>query len=155
MAFRIKPDFVLIALTIALTFGVSVGRLSTFMKTEFDIYHASGNDSGVHRSIRQGWIPPWIPANATDVYEAHDLDNNASILRYTLPQGATFIMPNSCHAIDPELLPPARLRRAWWPREILEIRTDDNTAPVFFTCHETGGGYAAVLTPENKVYLWR
>ena len=36
-------------------------------------------------AVQRGWIPPYVPANAVDIAEAHDLDLNTQRLRFRMP----------------------------------------------------------------------
>jgi hypothetical protein len=35
--------------------------------------------------VNKGWIPGWVPHEATDLREVHDLDSNTSALAFTKP----------------------------------------------------------------------
>ncbi len=66
-------------------------------------------------AVARGWIPDWLPADATDLHEIHDLDNNHSALRFQTDMQAPWAPPPSCRAIDAGQLTPSSLQVASWP----------------------------------------
>ena len=102
--------------------------------------------------IENGWIPPWLPDNATDIREAHDLDTNVSMLAFSLPPPTAASLPDTCHAIEHAQTLPAPLQRPWWPDE-----ESLRTSYVFFRCPEdaTRSRFVGVSVQQARVLHWR
>ncbi|ASU81784.1 hypothetical protein CDO52_02350 [Nocardiopsis gilva YIM 90087] len=63
-------------------------------------------------AVDQGWIPEWVPEEARNIQEMHDLDTNAQLLAFTV---GSRTMPEPCEelAVDPE---GPSLSADWFPR---------------------------------------
>lgn len=46
--------------------------------------------------VEKGWVPGWIPNDAFDVREIHNVDNNLSGLGFRLRTGAKLRLPQEC-----------------------------------------------------------
>lgn len=45
----------------------------------------------------RSWMPGWLPSSATDIYDWHNLDTNATRIRFSVP-AATPAMLSRCRA---------------------------------------------------------
>lgn len=99
--------FVAIAVLLA---GCSLDRVEASYSTV-----AEARSEG---AFERGWLPKWLPENATAIREAHDLDTNASMLVARVEGWSRTQLPLQCFAIKPIeiVLPPFYV--SWWPTEI-------------------------------------
>lgn len=81
----------------------------------FDATYSSRADAANAGAMARGWIPAWLPPEAFDIREVHDIDTDESALLFRLPTGFKWRPPQSC---DPAYLgqfhPPA-FDREWIP----------------------------------------
>ncbi|WP_313138837.1 hypothetical protein [Stenotrophomonas sp.] len=56
------------------------------------------------------WLPTWLPADAVNIRETHDIDTNASWLVFHLRSGALVLPENCSNAARPEM-PGKRVMR--------------------------------------------
>ena len=68
-----------------------------------------------HGAIDRGWVPEWIPAQATNIREIHDIDTNESMMAFDLPNTVDWRLPNGCKLISYSELRQPRFSRNWWP----------------------------------------
>jgi len=66
-------------------------------------------------AIERGWIPSWIPPEATQLREVHNVDTNQSALLFSLPPQSTWAPPRECApAVAGQFSEPA-FSRDWIP----------------------------------------
>lgn len=51
--------------------------------------YATHAEAAADSAIARGWIPAFVPATATEIKEAHDIDTNERWLRFRIPAGDT------------------------------------------------------------------
>ena len=57
------------------------------------------------------WLPAWLPKDAVDIQEAHDVDTNESWLVFH-PTSGRLELPKSCsHTVKPEMTEARTMRR--------------------------------------------
>lgn len=104
-------------------------------------------------AVKHGWIPAWIPAAATELREAHDLDTNQSVLSFTSPQ-PDWRPPRSCRPASGGAFPEPAIRRAWVPSP-----QELTAAYERYTCSSNPPGTmletVAVQRGGNRVVHWR
>ena len=66
-------------------------------------------------AIKRGWIPTWIPAEATEFREVHKVDTSESALSFNLPAGLHWIPPAPCRSADARELSEPSFSRRWLP----------------------------------------
>lgn len=76
------------------------------------VSRAEAESSG---AIARGWVPDWIPVNAEDIREVHDIDTNESALVFALPPGTAWHLPSSCRTAEGGEFSKTRFRRSWIP----------------------------------------
>jgi len=92
-------------------------------------------------AVERGWVPEWLPDAAVNLHEKHNLDSNASILRFSLSL-TDFAIPLDCQeTTDP---PSATITADWWPADLHRTHRA-------FTCAD---GYLATDEENGFVYLW-
>lgn len=80
-----------------------------------DAYYEHASAARADGAMTRGFVPGWLPGEAIDIYERHDLDTNDSILRFKLLTGTNPQPPPECMPIPPQMTSPARLGASWWP----------------------------------------
>lgn len=80
-----------------------------------DSSHDTLQDAISERQVEKGWIPGWVPAEATNIREVHNLDSNASSLSFDLPTKAALTIPGHCSQVAYSVVVHEKFERAWWP----------------------------------------
>ena len=120
-----------------------------------DASYASQAEAVAAGATERGWIPSWIPPQASDIHEVHNVDTNASALAFRLPAKLAWRPPAaSCRAADAGEFYEPGFNRDWIPETL------DNYD--FFGCRErvrTGDvpllSALAVSSDEQYVLHWR
>lgn len=110
-----------------------------------EVRYADWEEARVEGAVARGWIPAFVPHDARDLHDVHDLDSNAQTLRFMVPTGGVDSM------VRPLSHATGALQRA-----ALEQMAGGHTnqAEVFMVC-ETGRSGALALDRETgrAVYL--
>ena len=104
----------------------------------------------------RSWMPQWLPASATDIRDWHDLDTNATLIAFAVPE-ATPQLLRGCR--------PAKMARnpgtpsAWWPdnqafMELEHFRCDERVTFADGRV-ETREAGAALDRTNHRIYFWR
>lgn len=99
--------------------------------------------------LENGWIPKWLPPNAQNIQETHNIDRNTSALAFDIPAGDTWLLPEHCKPISMKDAFPNELTRSWWPSDaelsesyrLFQCRTDSSPNSTFVgisTQHQRG-----------------
>jgi hypothetical protein len=71
--------------------------------------YATYNDAVEQGAVRRGWIPAYVPRNATNIAEVHDLDTNGQLLRFQAPpEGLTAMAARLTPVLSRDVPPPPR-----------------------------------------------
>ncbi|CAM4359014.1 hypothetical protein NORO109296_26005 [Nocardiopsis rhodophaea] len=92
---------------------LAVAALLTSCAAETQEAHYDDLDEArAEGAVDQGWVPEWVPEEARNIQEKHDLDSNAQLLTFTVASRTT---PETCEelTVDPER---PRLSADWFPR---------------------------------------
>ncbi|MFC3814937.1 hypothetical protein [Lysobacter sp. GCM10012299] len=102
--------------------------------------------------VEKGWIPNWIPQDATDLREVHNLDSNVSELSFAMPSGSQVHLSSDCKPVPYVDTVPARIGRDWWPSEDAL-----DGSYVFFRCQadHTEYRFVAISKSGANVLHWR
>lgn len=84
------------------------------LEVEYDSFTVA-RDAG---AMQRGWLPAWLPPNATRIRERHDLDTNARMWIANVPIGIDVSLPRDCESIKPESAPSPPFELDWWPAGI-------------------------------------
>ena len=106
-------------------------------------------------AIKRGWIPSWIPPEASSLNEVHNVDTNESVLAFRLPANFTWSPPaSSCRPVNAGQFYEPSFSREWIPETL-----DDYD---FYSCPQdiTTGGVPvlvalAVRNDGQYVLHWR
>jgi hypothetical protein len=102
--------------------------------------------------VEKGWIPAWMPRQATGIRETHNLDSNASALSFSIPGRDVLRLPSACVPVAHADTVPVYIRRRWWPDE--QALREDFT---FFRCPADAADYVFVAVDHagRRVLHWR
>lgn len=92
-------------------------------------------------AIGRGWIPDWLPQNAIDIHEFHDLDTNIRAISFTVDQLEDWPWPIEC--IPVEAASPPRIKTKLFPRAPHRLDDIQDCAELF-----------AVRDPDGVIHMW-
>jgi hypothetical protein len=117
-----------------------------------DASYASAMEAINSGVMGKGWIPEWLPQEATDLREVLNIDSNASELSFLVSGAKPMQLPADCKPIGYPDTVPAYLRRDWWPSE-----DELKLSYVFFRCPAdfTDYRFVAINKAGNRVLHWR
>lgn len=126
--------------------------LAGCLDTLSDAHFATAEEARDAGYVHSGWIPPWLPDDATDIHEAHDVDTNISMLAFALPDPDALTLPDTCRPIEYAQLFDPPLERSWWPDE-----ESLRTSYAFFRCsaEHTTYRFVGVSARQARVLHWR
>lgn len=110
---------------------------------------------------RRGWLPPFVPATATDIREVHDIDTNTQWLRFRVPVGDTSVGIGAARisiseAADRAPKPP-RAMGDWLPElRSPPIITRRSGIQAYRHVHlrQLGARCVAVVPSDGLAYAW-
>jgi hypothetical protein len=132
---------------VTLVLALGLGGCETF-----DSDYATHAEAVAAEQVAKGWIPTWVPPDATSIREVHNLDSNTSALTFELPPGARSPIPAECSPVELGGTSPVYFKRSWWPaQERLETEFS------FFHCRPFANphNYAAIRRDGQQVLHWR
>lgn len=94
---------------IVVTLCSALGACGLVMDSSFDTL-CEALDADM---VNKGWIPDWVPHEATDLREVHDLDSNTSALAFTKPPAIPLQLPADCQATTFNDRDPVAFNRHW------------------------------------------
>ena len=124
-------------------------------KEDFESRYATFSDVQRAGVGSRTWLPRWLPENATDIRERHNIDSNATLVAFTVP-AISHIQLGACR---PGRAPRHRGSAAWWPNDTelntLEHYVCDERVSYADGRIEVWRGGAAVDRAANRIYFWR
>lgn len=133
---------------IVVTFCSALGACGLVMDSPFDTL-CEALDADM---VNKGWIPDWVPHEATDLREVHDLDSNTSALAFTKPPAIPLQLPADCQATTFNDSDPVAFNRHWLPGDA----TLSASYRVFRCAPESGKSlFVAINRTEDRVLFWR
>ena len=115
--------------------------------------YSTAADARAAGAVDRGWIPDWLPSQAHEIHEVHDLDTNQSALRFEVPPGNSLPPPPECRAVPFGRVRMPPFERAWWPAP-----SDLATRFRLLRCPPQGPGGAVYLARSldgRTVLHWR
>ena len=100
------------------------GCTNDVVETSYDTSAAAIADGAIQR----GWIPQWLPPDATDIREIHNVDTNQSTLYFSLPIGNDWHPSSTCRPAHAGQFTGPSFNRDWIPAADSERYYD------FFSC---------------------
>lgn len=70
-----------------------------------------------HGAIDRGWVPDWVPEDASNIRELHKIDTDESMLSFEMPPDARWTLPNECRPVAYAEITAPRFDRVWWPAD--------------------------------------
>lgn len=133
---------------IVVTFCSALSACGLVMDSSFDTMQEAIDSDRVNK----GWIPGWVPHEATDLREVHDLDSNTSALAFTKPPAIPLQLPADCQATTFNDSDPVAFNRYWWPGNARL----NKSYRVFRCAPESGKSvFVAINRAEDRVLFWR
>lgn len=101
-------------------------------------------------AMDQGWIPRWLPEEASNIREVHNLDSNESLMSFTLPAQHQWAPPAACQPAEAAQLPAPAFERNWAPKKLDGYTT--------YACAEPDSGsgvrHALAIAPDRSNVLY-
>lgn len=130
-----------------------------------DAYYQSQPSATEAGMFEKGWLPQFVPAFATEIYEVHDLDSGHGLIRFSLPAERLNNFLESVRTLaQPGALPDVflRIRRKWWRGDLrgaVPAAKMEQLGYEMFAINVTWGDNqirygCAVSTQDATVYLW-
>ena len=83
-----------------------------------DSSYATQSEVKASNAIQRGWIPAWLPSEAMNIREVHNIDTNESALSFNLPIGTNWHPPASCKPANAGQFTEPSFAREWLPKDI-------------------------------------
>jgi hypothetical protein len=98
----------------------------------------------------KGWLPEWLPASAKNLREKHNMDTNASVLRFEF-NASTDEPPFgvACESTTPDRIARPRVDAWWWPDTDALL-----SMPKLYECRDDSG-YFTIPAEGDIAYFWR
>ena len=109
----------------------------------------------------RGWLPVWLPDEATDIHLQSDLDTNRSWLRFELPPERAEKLKSSLRRVSQNDVKYVGWSRpcsasSWWPNSLVWLDpTDDGglNAELFFA--PADGVVLGFEQGSHRIYSWQ
>jgi hypothetical protein len=131
-----------------MTILVAAACQETF-ESRFDNHAALERSS----SSRGDWIPKWVPSSARDIYERHNIDTNASLLRFSYGSPDEPPFGSACKPTATHCGRGSHLSADWWPDDLGSERAPSDRYQLFECAEESG--CLAVVKSEKEAFFWR
>ncbi|NLZ16484.1 MAG: hypothetical protein GX087_01950 [Desulfobulbaceae bacterium] len=119
----------------------------------FEKYYPSYSDVISDKAIERGWIPSWLPENAVNIHEIHNLDTNKSMLTFRFKGEHPIDFNKDCEEIKPTLLKAHPFNVSWWPKDISDRELRSNQYQ-FYSC-ENKEALLAISIKQGEAFYWR
>jgi hypothetical protein len=101
-------------------------------------------------AVSRGWVPSWLPHQASEILEVHDIDTNAVMLRFSYPKGLQVRPPANCHRTTAAEVKAAPFKRAWWP-DAIPARSGGTANHEYWKCADQ---CVAILADQQQGFVW-
>jgi len=128
------------ALCIAILANLCVGCLDRSAEIKYEIYDTV-DEAKSEGAFRRGWLPDWIPNDAHDIHEHHDLDTNVRAFSFKMKSPDKFFLPEQCRDIKSALKP--NLKTKLFPKNVHKIKTIKTCKTLF-----------VVMDSRDVVHAW-
>lgn len=129
-------------------FGLPLGACGEAAEAQY----ATVAEAGAAGAFSHGWLPVWLPADATAIREAHDVASQAFMVRFQVPKGAALRLLPECEPRTWRDVPAAPLRRSWWPDDVPHGGWNTPRAFVYTQCQRE---FVAHHRESGEVFVWR
>jgi hypothetical protein len=126
----------------------AAGCSSEQQETRYKTLAAAEAAGAVHR----GWTPEWLPKNAFNLKERHDLRTGSSILRFNFPAGQTWTLSSDRARVTDSQVRGPGMEAAWWPTRLPAL-SDGSARYTYYAC--ASGVFLAVDMAGGEGLHWR
>ncbi|MEC7289314.1 MAG: hypothetical protein VXW22_04380 [Pseudomonadota bacterium] len=102
------------------------------MYSEYEDLRAVKTDGAFER----GWFPSWMPEDAVDIHEFHDLDTNIQSISFRIENRGEFVWPEHCSIAIKATKP--RLKTKKFPNAVHKLAGVRNCRD-YFVVRDDGG----------------
>lgn len=115
-----------------------------------DTTYATLEEAQSKGAIASGWIPAWLPTNATNIREVHNIDTNYFMLGFSLAKDTKVQLPIDCTNVGPRTPSKPPFQRDWWPADVPAnaLATHRHS---FFKC---GRYFVAYSNTQAEAFVW-
>jgi len=100
----IKLRSIFSATCVGVLFGIFLASCSDVFDTKYKNWQEIDADG----AIKRGWIPEWLPKEAVNIQERHNLDTSELAFSFELPASTSLNLKVSC--ADVPIAPKSRIR---------------------------------------------
>ena len=93
-------------------------------------------------AVARGWFPEWMPGDAINIHDYHDLDTSSQAMSFELAEPNSFRWPNLCNPTINASRPNLKTRQ--FPNSVHKL--DDI---------QECGEFFAVKDKDGLIYMWR
>ena len=131
-----KPSIItLVTFLMALLSACSDGLKLYETYENFDQAEADG-------AVARGWVPEWMPRDAKNIHEYHDLDTNSQAMSFKIAEPSNFRWPPICNSTINATRPALQTRL--FPAAVHKLN-DVQECDEFF----------AVKDRDGLIHMWR
>jgi hypothetical protein len=107
--------------------GVAVAAIASSCTNDvLDVSYATQAEATAAGAVKRGWVPAWVPPEATGLQEVHKVDTSESALFFSLPPGLRWKLPAPCRKADGGEFSEPAFSRSWLP--------DTRSGYTFYSC---------------------
>jgi hypothetical protein len=111
-------------------------------------------DAVLSQSWIGNWIPRGFPTDAVEIFESHDLENNAVIMKYRVHRSIKRALDSTCKKIEnSNAIDFAVIREKWWPAPLYGKAWGSSNEYWYYICQS--GHYAVQFLDTTTAYYWR
>jgi hypothetical protein len=129
------------ALVAVLILGLAGLQACAWLERSYIVF-ADVEQARAQGVFEKGWLPVWLPNQATEIHVYHDLDSNAQAITFSIKGGEDFNWPSECRPA--KMVIPPRLKTRKFPRSVHE----DNAV-------QDCDGLFGVTAKGGLVHLWQ
>ena len=96
----------------------------------------------VDGAVARGWVPEWMPRDATNIHEYHDLDTSSQAMSFEVADPSSLVWPSLCNSTINATRPNLETRQ--FPAAVHKL--DD-----IQECDE----FFAVKDKDGMIHMWR
>lgn len=135
---------------------ITVCSVLTGCGEDVESYYASYSELQAADAGARSWMPAWLPRSATDICDWHNLDTNATLIAFSVPQASPTLLVG-CQPASSVKNPGEGSK--WWPddRAFAKLQHYECEERMTYADGRVEVRYAgAAIDPRrNRVYFWR
>jgi hypothetical protein len=125
-------------------------------------HYADVRAAGRAGALLDGWVPPFVPEGATDLYERHDPATGEGWLAFQFPPAQGRRMADRLHRVGPAVAGIVTGPNGdWWPSSLrghIGTRKGQPAWEIYLTPRRSATGlaeYMAIDWESSRAFLWR